>query len=60
MQISLKEADRLMQTLTGIIAGATGKEPDVVKKDMDRDYWLSAPEAMEYGLIDKVLKPGAR
>ena len=60
MQISLKEADRLMQTLTGILAGATGKEPDAVKKDMDRDYWLSAPEAMEYGLVDKVLKPGAR
>jgi len=60
MQISLKEADRLMQTLTGILAGATGKEPDAVKKDMDRDYWLSAPEAMEYGLVDKVLRPGAR
>ncbi|MBL8066125.1 MAG: ATP-dependent Clp protease proteolytic subunit [Chthonomonadaceae bacterium] len=60
MQISLKEADRLMQTLTGILADATGKEPEAVKKDMDRDYWLSAQEAADYGLVDKVLKPGAR
>lgn len=60
MQISLKEADRLMQTLTGILSDATGKEPEAVKKDMDRDYWLSAQEAADYGLVDKVLKPGAR
>lgn len=60
MQISLKEADRLMQTLTTILSEATGKDADTVKKDMDRDYWLSAEEAMNYGLVDKVLKPGAR
>ncbi|MBS1722184.1 MAG: ATP-dependent Clp protease proteolytic subunit [Armatimonadetes bacterium] len=60
MQISLREADRLMQTLTTIISEATGKDPEQVKKDMDRDYWLSAEEAMTYGIVDKVLKPGAR
>lgn len=60
MQISLKEADRLMSILVGIIAESTGKAVDDVRKDMDRDYWLSAEEALEYGLVDKVLKPGAR
>ncbi len=60
MQISLKEADRLMEILVGILASSTGKDAESVRKDMDRDYWMSAEQARDYGLVDKVLKPGER
>ncbi|MCW5937563.1 MAG: ATP-dependent Clp protease proteolytic subunit [Fimbriimonadaceae bacterium] len=60
MQISLKEADRLMSILVGIMMEATGKPEDQVRRDMDRDFWMSGEDAMNYGLVDKVLKPGER
>ncbi|MDI9641305.1 ATP-dependent Clp protease proteolytic subunit [Kamptonema cortianum] len=60
MKIAIKEADRYMQILMGILAEATGKDVEQVSKDCDRDYFMSADEALNYGLIDKVLKPGER
>ena len=38
-----------------ILANHTGKSYEEIEKDSDRDYWLKAPEAKEYGLIDEVL-----
>ena len=43
-----------------ILADHSGKTEDKLKKDMDRDYFMSAEEATEYGLVDKVLEPGVR
>jgi ATP-dependent Clp protease protease subunit len=43
-----------------IIASHTGKTADEVAKDSDRDYWLSAQEAKEYGLVDEVLLTNPR
>ncbi len=60
MKIAINEADRYMKILTSILAEATGKSEEVVSKDMDRDYFMSAEEALNYGLIDKVLEPGLR
>ena len=60
MRIALAEADRYMDTLMKILANASGKPEDQVRKDCDRDYYMSAEEALAYGLIDKVLEPGAR
>ncbi len=60
MKIAIQEADRYMDILMQIYAEATGKTPEQVKTDCDRDHFMSAEEAMEYGLVDKVLKPGAR
>jgi ATP-dependent Clp protease, protease subunit len=60
MKIAIQEADRYMHILTGILAEASGKSEDQVAKDMDRDYFMSAQEARDYGLVDKVLEPGAR
>ena len=60
MKIAIQEADRYMQILMGILAEATGKTVEQVTKDCDRDYFMSAEEAQEYGLVDKVLKPGER
>ena len=60
MKIAIQEADRYMQILMGILAEATGKPVEQVSKDCDRDKFMSAEEALEYGLVDKVLKPGER
>lgn len=60
MKIALAEADRYMDTLMEILATASGKPEDQVRKDCDRDHFMSADEALAYGLIDKVLEPGSR
>ncbi|ARU42858.1 MAG: ATP-dependent Clp protease proteolytic subunit [Armatimonadota bacterium] len=60
MKIAVQEAGRSMDALMKILAKATGKDAEQVTKDCDRDYYMSADEAHEYGLVDKVLRPGAR
>lgn len=57
MEIDLKEGLRLKKLLNEILAKNTGKKLDVVEKDSDRDYWMSAEEAKKYGIVDNVLKP---
>ena len=47
---------RIKERLNHILATATGKDLKTVEKDTDRDYFLSAAEAMKYGLIDKVIE----
>lgn len=43
--------------LNGVLAKHTGKSVEVIEKDTDRDFFMSASEAKEYGLIDEVLEP---
>ena len=47
---------KLNRRLTKIIAENTGKSEEQVKKDADRDYYMTAEEAREYGLVDEVVK----
>jgi ATP-dependent Clp protease protease subunit len=47
---------KLKRRLNRILAHHTDKTPEVVEKDADRDYYMSAEEAAEYGLVDKVLE----
>ena len=47
---------RLNQRLRKIIARHTGKSEDEIGRDSDRDHWLTAEEAKEYGIVDKVLE----
>lgn len=56
MEITTKHILRTKRKLNTLLAEATGKPFEVVEKDTDRDNWLSAKEAMEYGLIDSVIK----
>ena len=53
--IQAEEIKRLKDTLNKILAEKTGKKVKQIEKDTDRDYFMSAEEAVEYGLIDKVL-----
>lgn len=55
-EIDLKEGILLKQKLNQILAKNTGQKLSRIEKDMDRDYWMSAEEAVKYGLIDKVIK----
>jgi ATP-dependent Clp protease protease subunit len=55
IEISFKEIQRLKDMLVGILAGRTGQQAKKLAKDMDRDYFMSPKEALDYGLIDKVL-----
>ena len=53
--IAAKEILRWRKTLSEVIARHTGKTPEQVDKDSDRDYYLSALEAKEYGIVDHVV-----
>ena len=53
--IQAEEIKRLKDTLNKILAEKTGKKVKQIEKDTDRDYFMSAEEAVEYGLIDRVL-----
>ncbi len=55
IEISYKEIQRLKESLAGALAKHTGQNIKKVSKDMDRDFYMSAEEALEYGIIDKVL-----
>jgi len=55
--IQTKEFLAIRQILDEILASHTGQPLERVQKDTDRNFWMSAPEAQEYGLIDDVIKP---
>ena len=54
--IAAKEILRWRRTLNEVIAKHTGKTPEQVEKDSDRDYYMSAHEAKTYGLVDHVIE----
>jgi ATP-dependent Clp protease protease subunit len=56
IEIQTKEILRLKVLLNDILAKNTGQRVNKVTKDTDRDFFMSAKEAQEYGLIDKVLE----
>jgi ATP-dependent Clp protease protease subunit len=61
MEITLKEVIKLKKELYEILAFHTGQTYEKVEEDSDRDFWMMAHEAKEYGMIDEVLernKPG--
>jgi ATP-dependent Clp protease protease subunit len=60
IEIQAREIRHLKDVLTDILANATGKSKDQIHKDIDRDFYLSAAAAKEYGLIDQVMMPPKR
>lgn len=56
MEIDLKESLKVRELLNEILAKNTGQKLSKVEKDVDRDYWMTADEAVKYGLADKVIK----
>jgi ATP-dependent Clp protease protease subunit len=56
IQIEAKEILRIRRQLNQIYSDRTGQPIEKIEKDMDRDFFLSAQEAKEYGLIDRVIE----
>ena len=55
IEITAREIQKLKKELYEILSKHSGKDYDTIWKDSDRDYWMIASEAKEYGLIDEVL-----
>ncbi len=55
VEIQAREIIRMRERLNKIFAEATGQTLERIKKDTDRDYWMSAKEAQEYGLVGKIV-----
>lgn len=55
MEIDLKESLKLKEMLNDILANKTGQDLEKIKSDVERDYWLSSYDAVEYGIVDKVI-----
>jgi len=54
-EITLKEGIFLKKMLNEILAKNTGQKISKIEKDVERDYWMSAKEAKDYGIIDEVI-----
>jgi len=55
MEIHAKEIIKLRERLNKILAENTGKPLTTIKKDTDRDFFMSAEDAVKYGVVDKVI-----
>ncbi|MBA7547455.1 ATP-dependent Clp protease proteolytic subunit [subsurface metagenome] len=56
IEITAREILKLRSELYKIIAEHTGNSFEKVEKDSDRDYWMTAKEAMDYGMVDEILE----
>ncbi|MBA4379913.1 MAG: ATP-dependent Clp protease proteolytic subunit [Anaerolinea sp.] len=56
LEIQIMEILRMKTLLNGILSKHTGQPVDVIKRDTDRDFYLDARQAVEYGVVDQVLE----
>lgn len=57
IEITAKQIVKIRERLNTILVKHTGQPMEKIEKDTDRDFYLTAEEAKEYGLIDEVIKP---
>jgi ATP-dependent Clp protease protease subunit len=55
MKISLNESEKYNTLLFNMLGEYCNKDPEQIKKDADRDYWMTSEEALEYGIIDDII-----
>ena len=55
MAIQAEKMEGLRRELDRLIADATGKSVEDVSRDTERDCWLTAKEALEYGIVDRII-----
>ncbi|RPF74784.1 MAG: ATP-dependent Clp protease proteolytic subunit [Verrucomicrobia bacterium TMED71] len=60
ISIAAREIIRWREKLNEVLAERTGKTSDEIKKDSDRDFYMSADEAKTYGLVDEVMEPAEK
>lgn len=59
VEIQAREIIKMRERLNKIFAAATGQTLDKIKEDTDRDFWMSSEEAVEYGLVGKIVSSHA-
>ena len=57
IQIQADQIQRVKQTLNELLAKNTGKSLKTIEKDTDRDHFMTAEQAKDYGLIDEIIAP---
>lgn len=56
IEIEARQFQQMRRRLTETFAEATGQPPERIERDTDRNYWLSAQQAVEYGLVGKIVR----
>jgi len=59
IEIHAREIERMRERINKLISEETGQDLERVQKDTDRDFWMNADEARDYGLIDRIVQRGA-
>jgi ATP-dependent Clp protease protease subunit len=59
VEIQYRELKRMQDLLLDILSRHTGQAVEKIAEDFDRDYFMDAPRAVEYGIVDEVLEAGA-
>ena len=54
-RIYMEEMAKMFETYIRILAERTGKDPEQIRQDCDRDHWMSAEDAVAYGLVDEII-----
>ena len=60
IEIQAKEIIRVKKELNDILAFHTGQDPERIAKDLERDYIMTADEALKYGIVDEIIAPKGR
>lgn len=55
MTITANEINKTRERYNKIVSEVTGKDMETLKKDADRDFWMSPEEALAYGLVGKII-----
>lgn len=58
IEIQAKNIVWMRERINDILAARTGQTVDRIRQDTDRDYWMTAEEALAYGIIDEIVEPG--
>lgn len=59
IEIQAKNIVWMRERINEILAERTGKSIETIRRDTDRDYWMTPTEAVEYGMIDSIVAPGS-
>jgi ATP-dependent Clp protease protease subunit len=57
IEIEARETVRINEIVRRILAENTGQDPERIRQDFDRNFWMDAQHAREYGMIDEILRP---
>jgi len=57
IEIEARETLRMNEVIRNLLARNTGQDPERIRRDFDRNYWMDANMARDYGMVDEILSP---